>query len=215
MSETADWYRPVAAYLGYDDEGECNFNAHRTSIPPSPYNTVVSVAAERRCFSPSYCHCHYCRSDRVILPRALKEKTIEELAREFVEYIKKHSSDLGYGIRSHISEMFWEEKGLHRNSVSGVARYLLKAVELEVSKKLKAIQQEQENERMPTLVEECVKWCKEHGVTKVTLTIVGSFLCTKETRLSVNGKYILFLKASSMLAAQQQQREFTTREAKR
>jgi hypothetical protein len=166
------------------------------------------MVAERRYCGNSYrCYCHYCRPNGVVLPRALKEKTIEELAQEFVDYIKKHSSDLGHGIRSHISDMFWEEKGLHRNAASGVARYLLKAVELEVSKKLKAIQQEQENERMPALVEECVRWCREHGITKLTLTIVGTFVNRKQKRLSVNGKYILFLKASSVLAAQEQQRQ--------
>jgi hypothetical protein len=153
-----------------------------------------------------YC-CSYCRAERVVLPRSLKEKTIEELAQEFVDYIKKHSSDLGYGMRSYISEMYWLEKGLYRNAVSGAARYLVKSVELEVSKKLKAIQQEQENERMPALVDECVKWCKEHGVSRLSLTIVARFMNTKGIRLAANGKYILFLKATSRLAAQSSTRE--------
>ena len=194
LSESAGWYKPVAAYFsdGANDGHECDLVALPTAS--SPYSKSGDGHSQHCCY------CYQFRPERVGLPKSVRERTIEDLAQEYVAYIKSHSTDLGYGMQTYIRDMFWEEKGLERNALSSAARYLLKSVELEVSKKLQAERQEQENKRMPAVVEECVEWCKEHGVSKLTVTILGTFLSAKRIRLSVNSKDILFLKVSSRLA---------------
>ena len=194
LSESAGWYKAVAAYFsdGADDGHECDIATLPTASSAYP---KTGDGHSHHC-----CYCSHYKPERVGLPKSVRESTIEDLAQEYVEYIKSHSTDLGYGMQTYIRDMFWEEKGLERNALSSAARYLLKSVELEVSKKLQTERQEQENERMPALVEECVKWCKEHGVSKLTVTILGTFMSAKRIRLSVNSKDVLFLKVSSRLA---------------
>ena len=188
LEEIADWFKPVAAYfIDYEESGRQNKSA--------------SVFANEHYLHQYHSCYHYCcnRPELVGLPKGLRERTIKDLAKEYADYIKSQAPDLGYGMRTYIRDMFWENKGVHRNALSSAARFLIKSVEVEASKILKEMEQEQETERMPAVVEDCVQWCKENGISKLTLKALGAFISAKRIRLSVNGREILFLKVCSRL----------------
>lgn len=197
LERIVDWFKPVAAYFVDHKEGWCENNA---------VSLISAPAIQEDPTDEDYFHqhhfCHHCRNrtELIGLPKGLRERTIIDLAQEYVDYIKSHAPDLGVGMRTYIRDMFWEEKGVHRNALSSAARFLTKSVEVEASKILKRLEQEQENERMPAVVENCVEWCKQNGISKLTLKALGTFTSAKRIRLSVNNRDILFLKVSSRLA---------------
>lgn len=191
LEEVADWFKPVAAYfVDYKEGGRQN-------------NSASVFANEHYLYQQYLCYPCYCCNNRpelIGLPKALRERTIKDLAKEYADYVKAQAPDLGYGMRTYIRDMFWEEKGVHMNALSKAARFLIKSVEMEASKILEWMEQEQEDERMPEAVEECVQWCKENGISKLTLKALGTFTSTKRIRLSVNNRDILYLKVSARLA---------------
>jgi len=121
------------------------------------------------------------------LPEDVRKKSVEELADEYYKYIEKEFPKAGR-YELHITrESFWQEKGVNR-FYSGKGRILMEKVSNIVERKFEA----KEKEKLPQLIEDCIKWANENGLKKITKSNINGFLAEKEDDLSTNNKDILY-----------------------
>ncbi len=123
-------------------------------------------------------------------PKWLVEGTVEDLATQMAEYFLKISKDEEYIISD--PELFWSEMGYSRfyvdndkirakmSEVGRIARETIAKIVKERQKK----QEQEENDRLPQIISDCVTWMKENGFgKKLTKNYLNLFLKDKDLQL--------------------------------
>jgi hypothetical protein len=133
-------------------------------------------------------------------PPELKKKSEEELVDEMIEFIKEELPTPDRHGFYQIRELFWSKKGVSsRFGISAEFRFKMSKVEMLVEKRIEEAQAAEEKEKLPDLIDECIDWCKDNGLKKVTKTNVKAFLAEKEANLSRNSEDILYQKVNFKL----------------
>ena len=121
------------------------------------------------------------------VPEAVSKKPVEELAEEYYNYILKEFPNANRHDMYNAERVFWQEKGVDKY-ITGKGRMLIDKVSNLVERKFEA----KEREMLPKLIEDCIKWCKEIELKKLTKSNVLGFLAEKEMNLSGHSKDILY-----------------------
>ncbi len=132
------------------------------------------------------------------------EKSDEELANEIIEFIYKDYKEPLEVNKNTIEEalmQIWLEKGLelHIYRAEPKIRLKLQKVKGMVEKHFFDIARKKEEEILPSLIDECVVWCKKQGLTKIIKTNVKVFLSEKNIALTSVGEEALYLKVNHEL----------------
>jgi len=141
--------------------------------------------------------------ERELVPRDVLEKSVEELTEEMIDFIKEeYKGDVGEIIRylRDAQRQFWLEKGIRNVWVLAPSlRVKLEKVESRVERHFLEEMRREEEKILPRLVEECVSWCKDHELTKLTKTNLKYFLAEKNITLTPIGKEELHSKVNYRL----------------
>lgn len=142
---------------------------------------LQTIAREHRRHRPTS------TEEREEVPEAVSKKPVEELVEEYYNYILKEFPNASRHDMYNAERVFWQEKGVDKY-ITGKGRILIDKVSNLVERKLEV----REREMLPKLIEECIKWCKEIELNKLTKSNVLGFLAEKEMNLSGHSKDILY-----------------------
>ena len=121
----------------------------------------------------------------------LKFSTPEELAAEILSFSKKEFPDQDdeRPIPFHvIVGYFWRSKSVNLWNLPADLKFRIKKAERLVQTQLEQQREIKRNEKMLSLVNPCIEWAKERGLTKVTEDQVITFLLEHEVDLSPRTK---------------------------
>ncbi len=141
--------------------------------------------------------------------RAVLDKPLESLADEMFEMVSRELegvTDKEGQFRQifwMVKRPFWTQKGVERTSEPAVEIKKQK-VEHEVENRFLASIRERSRQKeagiLPALIEECVTWCNEHNLTRLTKTNIPVFLREKNVHLSATGTESLYLEVNQKLS---------------
>ena len=121
-----------------------------------------------------------------VIPEEIKMATDESLAREIIDFIKKEFPDNEKVWIRNISQLFWSQKNLSKFATSPEIQLKMEKAEMLAQKQIdsekeamKKVRFEEEKIMLPQLVLDCVRWAKEQGLKKITLSDLGAFLLEK------------------------------------
>lgn len=135
------------------------------------------------------------------VPSDIKSTTPEKLAEELFAFAKTEFSieaDERVWI-GNISEHFWKSKKLDKWDLPPDMELKIEKVERIAQQLIDAERQallekrlEKEDVELPALVAECVTWAKQHGLKKVTVADVDSFVMKKKLNIHYQTKRNLY-----------------------
>ncbi|MEM3787060.1 MAG: hypothetical protein QXZ59_06720 [Nitrososphaeria archaeon] len=121
----------------------------------------------------------------------LQTKSENELAEEALAFFEKSIPTTGY----HGLELFWENKGINKWMLEPKLRFKVEKVEALVEQK----RIEKEKELLPKLVEECLKWAQDNGLSRITKSNIDYFLIEKNIELTRTSRDVLYNKVNFIL----------------
>ncbi len=130
--------------------------------------------------------------------KEIQSKDENQLADEMLAFLSKEFPEANMiGYRN--TELFWEQKGIHRWSLEPKLRLKIEKVEAIVRQKFEQERLKKEKERiekekelLPKLVEECLEWARKNQIKKVTKSNIDYFLIEKEIELTRNSRDALY-----------------------
>ena len=124
------------------------------------------------------------------IPEEIKSATPEELAAELISFAKKEFPDEERIWIRNIASLFWRSKNLERWGLPPEIQLKIEKAEMLAQKQLdterdikEREQLEKEKAELPSLVNLCVDWVKEHGLKRVTKADVEAFLLEKNIEI--------------------------------
>jgi hypothetical protein len=121
------------------------------------------------------------------IPGEIKSATPEELAAELVSFAKKEFPDEERMWLRNIATLFWESKKIERWSLPPDIKLKIEKAEILAQRQLESERETKERERLekekaelPSLVDSCVDWAKEHNLKRVTKADIEAFLLEKD-----------------------------------
>ena len=124
------------------------------------------------------------------IPDEIKSATQEELAAELISFAKKEFPDEERVWIHNISPLFWESKNIERWNLPPDIKLKIEKAEmlaqrqLENEREVKEREQlEREKAELPSLVNSCVDWAREHGLKRVTKADIEAFLLEKNIEI--------------------------------
>lgn len=143
-----------------------------------------------------------------LVPKELKDKTVEELTLEFKTHVENQTpddSDHESMLKDDFND-FLESKGFtysyNNEEINNKINEVLKKVEAEIQKvKAQEFLESEVKERksLDTLVEECVDWAQANGLYDLKKVNLKAFLSEKGVVLTKNNEDILLSKAKEVL----------------
>lgn len=167
ISDTASWF----------EELEEKIRQEMPSLLDEPSGVRMPSSLESERLNPAY----------------LKNKKEDDLVKELVQFVVEESKgNPSIDDFRQFRFMFWNKKGVEAFRVSAENRYIIEKVEMKAEQEIESMQLEREKKEMPTLIEECFKWCRETGLNKLNKTNISAFLTLKGIRLSKNSQDVLY-----------------------
>lgn len=138
--------------------------------------------------------------------KELEKAPAEKLAEELVKFTKEQFPDIGsprYELHR-VLDAFWLARGVEsRFELPSQLRLKTQRVEMlaerkleEEKAKLEKAKIEEEKKQIPALIDECVKWAKSSGLSRVTKSNIHAFLLEKEIELSNLSIDVLYTKVN-------------------
>lgn len=228
MSDTADWYEPVADLLVGDDEGRMMVH-DRPKYLPGPTTPEARLLRWRRArsskSSSGFDAFHYgegigknnsgnyIKKEQQPVPSILKDKTKEELVQEMVGFALTKQTDFTRGLGMTIQSIFWkEEKGLMWTSSNLPREWFdyTKSIGREASSRLQAIQKSKEVASIPGLAEEYAQWFRGNNFFRHSKAYVQMFLAQRCIKFSSAGLTMLSVQAEQRLKGLAVRRDSST-----
>jgi len=132
----------------------------------------------------------------------ISNKSTDVLCQEMIEFMNKEYENPSE-IKKYLFEskrQFWMDKGLH-SGYSGDPKIRLKIerVESAVDRHFTDLMRKDEEKLIPQLSVECIKWCKDQGLNKITKTNIRFFLDEKKLSMTSVGEDSLYLRVNHEL----------------
>ena len=115
----------------------------------------------------------------VDVPEELSNKTPEELATQYLEYLKTEYPNDSQVDSYSIRRSYWESLGLSNHGNNKHDIFIEK-----ISRSIDKIQDKQEKEMIPELLEKCVNWAIKNEEYKPSQVLVRGFLSESDIELS-------------------------------
>ncbi|MEM3538466.1 MAG: hypothetical protein QW193_01115 [Nitrososphaerales archaeon] len=139
--------------------------------------------------------------------KEIQSKDENQLADEMLVFLSKEFPEANMiGYRN--TELFWEQKGIHRWSLEPKLRLKVEKAEAIVRQKLEQERLKKEKEQiekekklLPKLVEECLDWARNNQIKKVTKSNIDYFLIEKEIELTKTSRDALYNQVNFKLRA--------------
>jgi len=140
------------------------------------------------------------------IPDEIKSASPEELAAELISFAKKEfPSEEKIGIRN-ISQLFWGSKNVERWSTPADIQLKIEKAEILAQKQLdneremkEKEQLEKERAELPSLINSCIDWAREHGLKRVTQSDIEAFLMEKNLEILQQTQRSLYAQANVQL----------------
>ncbi|MDE2217310.1 MAG: hypothetical protein KGJ87_09160 [Planctomycetota bacterium] len=129
------------------------------------------------------------------LPKEFEEKPAEEIAREMIEFAYREFPDSLTDFY-HVADAFWQSKGLQPFNSDAKTRLKMDKIKQIAEKQIMTSVISKEKEKLPKIVEECVKWAKENGFNKLTRGNLQAFLLEHGLDLSYPTQDALYIKVN-------------------
>ncbi len=133
--------------------------------------------------------------DEDIQKKELLSKTPEEIAKKIVEFAQREYPD-SIGNLYQITHIFWEDKGVNQYQENSKIRVMIEKANYLAEKQIEESILKKENEKLPTILTNCVDWAKENGFNKLTRANLQAFLLEKELDLSITSREHLWVKVN-------------------
>jgi len=140
-------------------------------------------------------------SKQPVISDDFKSKSANELADEMIKYL-----DASYSVEDEenpleiIELRFWQSKGIDdKLCVDEPTRIKINVIESKVKNHYNDIKLKKEKEILPSLIDECVEWCKNEGLIKMNKANMNLFLAQKEISLTSVSESVLFGKVNNKL----------------
>jgi hypothetical protein len=135
---------------------------------------------------------------RAPLPKSVKSRSPEDLAREMIEFGKKELGSLDLRSFYQASRLFWQKIGVPDfgdSETELLKEKVRKIAEASLTEEL----QKSERELLPKLVEECAGWADKYGLSKLTKQNLKAFLAEKNQPLTRNSEDIMLVQVNAKL----------------
>lgn len=137
------------------------------------------------------------------IPEEIKSATSEKLASELVAFIQKEFSDEENMSIYRASEFFWNQKNIRKYEMLPEVRFKMEKAEMLAEKQLNAAREvkekaqlEKEKLELPSIVNSCVNWAREHNLKRITQADVDAYLLDKNIELLYQTKRSLYAMAN-------------------
>lgn len=129
----------------------------------------------------------------------LEEGSEEDLSKELVEYALKEVPNEKY-LSHFVKNMFWKIKGIESTyDLPSQLKLKVERVENKAETQKRQEVEKQEKLKLDTIIEDCLKWAKENGATKLTKSDVNAYVMDSEKSLTQASKDILYSKVNMRL----------------
>ena len=132
-------------------------------------------------------------------PKEILDKTIDELSNEMIQFLQKEFKDITeiYKNLRQVKSQFWLDKGVGDTwGLDPKTRIKIDKIEYKVEKYFLDSMRKKEEGILPKLIENCVEWCKNQGLTKLTKTNINYFLNENDITLTPIGNDTLYFKVN-------------------
>jgi len=128
------------------------------------------------------------------VPNEIRLATPEELAAELISFAKEQLPNMERipirRIIGMVSHLFWENKSVLRWGMPAEIQFKIDKAEMMAQEELgrereasAKAQLEKERDGLPSLVNSCIDWAKEHGLKRVTKAHIEAFLMDKNIEI--------------------------------